>query len=127
MQKAKGKIAENWLNEAKKWLDEAVEGLRNSGNQDELPRGLLARAGYYRYQQIWDGARRDLEEVGEIAERGEMKLFQAGYHLESARVCLDEGKKGDAKGHYEEARRLIEEECGYHRRDEELKDIEGRM
>ena len=55
-----------------------------------------------------------------------MKLHLADYHLESARVCLDEGKKGDAKGHYEAAKRLIRS-CGYHRRDEELKDIEGRM
>jgi len=67
-----------------------------------------------------------LEEAREIAERGEMKLHLADYHLESARVCLDEGKKGDAKGHYEAAKRLIRS-CGYHRRDEELKDIEGRM
>ncbi len=125
-QKLKSKIAEKDLIEAKRWLDEAVDGLRKAGAQDKLPLGLLAKAGYYRYQRSWDKARGDLEEAREIAERGEMKLFQADYHLESARVCLDEGRKEDAKGHREAAKALIRS-CGYHRRDEELKDIEGRM
>ena len=112
--------------EAKRWLDEAVDGLRKAGTQHHIPRGLLALAGYYRCQRSWDKARGDLEEAREIAERGEMKLWIADYHLESARVYLDEGKKGDAKGQYEEAKQLVRD-CGYHRRDEELKDIEGRM
>ena len=124
--KLEGKGAEKCLKEAKRWLDEAVDGLRKAGTQHHIPRGLLSRAGYYRFQRSWERARGDLEEVREIAERGEMKLHLADYHLESARVCLNEGRKGDAKGHYEEAKALIEE-CGYHRRDEELKDIEGRM
>jgi hypothetical protein len=69
---------------------------------------------------------RDLEEAREIAQRGEMKLLLADYHLESSRVCLDEGRKEDAKGHYGEAKRLIEE-CGYHRRDKELKELAERF
>ncbi len=151
IEKLEGKGAEKCLTEAKKWLDEAVDGLRKAGQQDYLPLGLLARAGYYRYQRSWDRARGDLEEVREIAERGEMKLFQADYHLEAARLCLaqaedptslkelrragrsqrsevriskekEEGK--NAKWHYDEARRLVEE-CGYHRRDEELEELEN--
>jgi tetratricopeptide (TPR) repeat protein len=124
--KVKWKNDEQCLIEAKKWMDEAVDGLRKAGEQRYLPCGLLARAGYYRCQQDWDRAWGDLEEAREIAERGEMKLHLADYHLESARLCIDEGRKGDAKGHCKEARRLVEE-CGYHRRDKELKDIEGRM
>ena len=62
----------------------------------------------------------------EIAERGEMKLWLADYHLESSRVCLDEGRKEEAKGHFKEAKRLINE-CGYHRRDKELGEIESRI
>jgi hypothetical protein len=115
-QKSKSKIAEKYLNEA-------VDGLRKAGIQDHLPLGLLARAGYYRVAGDYEGARGDLEEVREIAERGEMKLFQADYHLEAARLCLDEGKKDNAKGHIEASRRLVEE-CGYHRRDGELKELE---
>ncbi|GAF78940.1 unnamed protein product, partial [marine sediment metagenome] len=144
---------------AEKYLNEAVDGLRKAGQQDDLPRGLLARAGCYRVAAKWGKgktgspteepkeqqsrtrARGDLEEAREIAERGEMKLFQADYHLESARVCLAQAedrsqktevriskeKEGgkNAKWHYEEAKRLIGS-CGYRRRDEELKDIEGR-
>ena len=55
-----------------------------------------------------------------------MKLHLADYHLESSRVCLDEGRKEDVKGHYEEAKRLIEK-CGYHRRDKELKELAERF
>ena len=124
-EKAKGKSREKDLIEAKKWLDEAVDGLRKAGEQIWIAKGLLARAELYRYKQNWERVWGDLEEVWEIAERGEMKLHLADYHLESARVCLDEGRKGDAKGHDEEAKRLIRS-CGYHRRDGELKDIEGR-
>ena len=112
------KIAEN--------LNEAVDGLRKAGTQDHLPRGLLARAGYYRVTGDYKRAWGDLEEAKEIAERGEMKLWLADYHLESSRVCLDEGRKEDAKGLYEEAKRLIEE-CGYHRRDKELKELAERF
>jgi tetratricopeptide (TPR) repeat protein len=141
----KGKSTERNLIEAKRWLDEAVDGLRKAGEQRYLPCGLLARAGYYRCQQDWDRAWGDLEEAREIAERGEMRLHLADYHLEAARLCMDEGAgspteepreqpsrtpandvRVDAKGHYEEARRLVEE-CGYHRRDGELKELEGRM
>jgi hypothetical protein len=71
-----------------------------------------------------------------------MKLYLADYHLEAARLCIDEEAgspiekpkkqqsrtpasdwRVDAKWHYEEARRLIIEECGYHRRDKELEEL----
>ena len=44
-------------------LDEAVEGLRASGQNDYVPRGLLARAAFRRAIGDWDGAARDLDEV----------------------------------------------------------------
>ena len=146
------------LKEAKRWLDEAVDGLRESGEQIWLAKGLLARAGYYRVTGDYKRALVDLEEAREIAERGEMKLFLADYHLESSRVCLEEGAgspteepkqpgsppktcgdlrfatrghpandmRVEAKRHYEEAKRLIEE-CGYHRRDKELEELAARF
>jgi tetratricopeptide (TPR) repeat protein len=40
-----GPAREESLGEARRWLDEAVEGLRKAGQQQELPRGLLARGG----------------------------------------------------------------------------------
>jgi hypothetical protein len=39
---------------------------------------------------------------------------------------MDEGRKEDVKGHYEEAKRLIKE-CGYHKRDKELKELAERF
>jgi hypothetical protein len=44
-------------------LNQAVEGLRASGSNDDLPRGLLARAAFCRSVGDWDGAARDLDEV----------------------------------------------------------------
>lgn len=71
-----------------------------------------------------------MEEAREIAQRGEMKLHLADYRLESGRVYMDEGrkerKKENVKGHYEEAKRLIKE-CGYYRRDKELKELAERF
>ncbi|MCK5904046.1 MAG: hypothetical protein KAG86_02095, partial [Gammaproteobacteria bacterium] len=37
------------LQQAKDWLDQAVEGLRKASHEEFLPRGLLARACYYRF------------------------------------------------------------------------------
>jgi len=44
-QKSNIKVAERDLDEAGRWLNEAADGLRKAGQQQELPRGLLARAG----------------------------------------------------------------------------------
>jgi len=104
--------AEEDLIEAKRWLDEAVDGLRTAGTQHHIPQGLLARAEYYRYRQSWDKARGDLEEVREIAERGEMKLWMADYHLESARVCLDEGTGSPTEEPREHSPRLRRSRAG---------------
>ena len=41
-------------------------------------------------------------------------------------MCLDEGRKDDAKGHFKEVKLLIEK-CGYHRRDKELEDLAGKI
>lgn len=105
--------------EAKKWLDEAVDGLRKAGAQHHIPRGLLARAGYYRITGDCEGAVGDLEEVREIAERGGMKLWLCDYHLESVRLARSEGDKEKMAEHYGRAKGLIKE-CGYRRRDGEI-------
>jgi tetratricopeptide (TPR) repeat protein len=101
------------------WLDKAVDGLRESGNQDEIPRGLLARGAMYRHMKNYEKAWRDLDEVYEIAERGGMKLHLVDHALEAGRVCAAQGKKEDARGFYEKAKKLVEE-TGYHRRDGEV-------
>jgi len=112
--------------EGKPHLDKAVEGLRKGNRQDHLPRGLLARAVLYRLQKDFTNAWNDLEEAQEIAERGDMKLHLADYHLEACRVCLAERKMIKAGEHLETAREMIGE-MGYHRRDGEVEELEEQL
>ena len=107
------------LDRAREQLDAAVDGLRVSGNQADIPRGLLSRAWLRFVEGDEAGARADLEEAWEIAERGPMRLFMADVLLYRARLFRD----GEALA---EARKLIEA-CGYHRRDGELRDAEEAM
>jgi len=129
---------------AAKYLDQAVDGLRKAGQQDYLPRGLLARAELYRYSNELDKAREDLDEAFEIADRSGMRLYICDILLECSRLIMamrEAGKKPDAKQidpgsplaifdaanhpleaarkHIDKAKELIEQ-TGYHRRDPEI-------
>jgi len=68
------------------YLDRAVEGLRESGDQDILTLGLIKRAACYRHQGLFTRAREDLQEAKEIADQGDMKLHLVDYHLEAGRL-----------------------------------------
>ena len=132
-------------------LDEAVEGLHASGRKDYVPRGLLARAAFRRAVGDWDGAARDLDEVQEIAEPGPMRLYLCDCALERARLALTRleafaplnglvepsppppalpdaaaaaGLREEARKELDSARKLIAD-CGYHRRDEELSELDA--
>jgi tetratricopeptide (TPR) repeat protein len=132
-------------------LVEAVEGLRASGQNDDVPLGLLARAVFRRAVGDWDGAIRDLDEAEEIAEPGPMRLYLCDCALEEARLALARreafaplnglvdpsspppvlsdpgaaaGLKEEAREQLDVARKLIAE-CGYHRRDEELAELDA--
>ena len=124
------------LPQANSWLDKAVEGLRKSGTEHHLPRGLLARACYYRFaacialndsqashQDSLNKAKQNLQEARDIAQRGGMKLFLTDYHLESARLALTLGEETvfdlGAAAHVAHAEALITD-TGYHRRDAEV-------
>ncbi|WP_287601991.1 tetratricopeptide repeat protein [Thiothrix sp.] len=78
--------------QAAHWLDQAVAGLRAAGQQDHLPRGLLARAALHRHTHDFDNARKDLQEVFDIADGSGMRLHLTDYHLEMARLLVAEGK-----------------------------------
>ncbi len=76
----------------------------------------------------------DLREAEEIASWGPMKLHQADVHLNRARLRLGWRLRGTISDpelitleqigkDFAEARRLIDE-CGYHRRDREMADLE---
>ncbi len=133
-------------------LDGAVEGLgAGVGLLEHVPRGLLARAAFRRVVGDWDGARRDLEEVHEIAEPGPMRLYLCDGALERARLALARREAfaplnglvepsppppvlpgtAEATRPLEEARKELDvarkliAECGYHRRDEELAELDA--
>ncbi|UJS24162.1 hypothetical protein [Thiothrix winogradskyi] len=74
------------------WLEQAVAGLRAAGTMDYLPRGLLARAALYRHTRDFDKARKDLQEVFDIADGSGMRLHLTDYHLEMARLLVEERK-----------------------------------
>jgi Uncharacterized protein containing a TIR (Toll-Interleukin 1-resistance) domain len=112
-------------------LDHAVSGFRHAGQQDELPRGLLARAWLRSLTGARTGsesAQSDLDEAWEIAERGPMPLFLADIHLYRARLFFDEAKYPWESPQHDlaEARRLIFKH-GYLRRKEELEDAEAAL
>jgi hypothetical protein len=124
-------------------ITSAVDGLRRSGQQDDLPRGLLVRSVLRSLTGLRIGhesTKSDLDEAWEIAARGPMRLHLADIHLHRARLFFREKDypwKGSAfvpagtsaeqmtgwgaKDDLAAAEKLINE-CGYHRRDEELAD-----
>jgi tetratricopeptide (TPR) repeat protein len=114
------------LFQAAKHLNEAVDWLRRAGQQDDLPRGLLARAELYMAQKDFDKARRDLDEAVTIAERGEMGLYKADCRLGYARLYLAIGNKEKARGELAIAKEMIGK-MGYHRRDGKVKEIEEEL
>jgi hypothetical protein len=97
-------------------LDQAVRGLRDAGQVQYIPLGLLTRAWMCCIEKRFEEARADLEEAREIADRGSMKLHLADIALSRARLFRDV----DA---FAEAKRLVAE-CGYGRRLPEITDLE---
>ena len=115
-------LRENWdspLQAARRELAAAVDGLRDAGRQDHLPRGLLSRAWLGWLKGEDEQARADLDEAWQIAERGSMRLFMADVLLHRARCFAAGPDRARALDDVAQARRLIDQ-CGYHRRDAEL-------
>jgi hypothetical protein len=133
-------------------LNEAVHRLRAAGYIEHVPRGLLGRAAFRRSIGDWTGAARDLGEVEEIAELGPMRPFLCVTALERARLAFSrvetyaplqgtlrndnpskveppnpdhvvEQIKEAAKQLAIAANRIVEN--GYHRRDEELAELQA--
>ena len=110
-------LVDSPLDAAAPEIDQALDGLRRAGTSHHLPLGLLTRAWLRSALGDPDGARADLAEAREIAERGPMPLFLADVHLYRARLFHDRAALA-------EARRLVEKH-GYGRRREELADLEA--
>jgi len=114
------------LAQAAEHLDQAVDGLRRAGQEDYLPRGLLARASLRRFRADFPCVISDLTETLEIAERGGMRLHECDAHLEWARLCRDQGDIETARRHVARARVLVNE-TGYGRREREVRWLEGEL
>ena len=102
------------LASAEQHLNDCVSLLRRAGQQQELPRGLLHRAGLWRvkYEVTKDksqieSAGRDLGEAQRIAERGSMRIWRIEAALERTRLALALGDRGQALEQLNTARELI--------------------
>ena len=133
-------------------LDEAVDGLRASGANEFVVDGLhRPRRVPPRNRRLeWRG-NSDLNEAKEIAEPGLMRLYWCDCALEGARLALARREAfaplnglvepsppppvlpdpdataaltEEARKELDVARKLIAE-CGYHRRDEELAELDA--
>ena len=104
-------------------IELAVSGLRRSGQQQYISLGLLTRAWLRAMTDDLAGAQADLDEAWEIAERGPMRLFMADIYLYRARLFSRKRKYpwASPEADLKAAEKLIND-CGYHRRDEELAD-----
>ena len=107
-------------------LERAVDGLRQAGTENHLPRGLLARAALRRLASDFSAAAADLSEAQEIAERGSMRLHEADAHLEWTRLHLATGDSAAARRHLDHAAELVRT-CGYGRREREVTWLERRL
>jgi tetratricopeptide (TPR) repeat protein len=138
------------LHTAGRELDDAVTSLHRADQQQYLPLGLLTRAWCFFAEasahklrgdaqeaaRLFSRAQEDLDEAWEIAERGPMKLFLADIHLYRARLfgrpnadSADRKEKmpypwESSQADLAAAEKLIND-CGYHRRDEELADAKA--
>jgi hypothetical protein len=119
--------------EAREIVDMAVKALREM-SQPFLASALRLRAQVLSANGGASRAREDLDEAWDIAERGPLRLHMADIHLYRARLfglrIADRGVRNEVaetypwespKADLEAAEKLIND-CGYHRRDEELAD-----
>ena len=122
----KDQIEKGDFSKAVEHLDQAVNGLRQAGMQDHISSGLLARASLRRICKDFDMAKHDVDEAFSIASRGGMGLYLADCHLEYARLYYDKGEKDKARDSLKIAKEMIER-MGYHRRDKEVQELEGKL
>lgn len=106
-----------------KWLSNTMGFLCRSHQQGYINCGLLASSWLSRLDGDNEGAQADLDEAWDIAERGPMRLHMADIHLYRARLFFREDKYpwDSPQADLIAAEKLIND-CGYHRRDEELAD-----
>jgi tetratricopeptide (TPR) repeat protein len=108
---------------AKEYVQSALDAVRRSGATHHIPRTLILQSWLHFLVGDKVTALSDINEAWDIAERGPRRLHMADIHLYRARLFFRE-KHYPWKSPQEDlaaAEKLINE-CGYHRRDEELND-----
>jgi hypothetical protein len=111
------------LKRAGELLASALENMTDAAMMHHRPRVLLARAAWHRLMTEWEESAECLEEVNSIAERGGMRLFRIDHCLESARLQIAKGERGNVSRLLGWARDEIAE-TGYFRRQHELEVLE---
>jgi tetratricopeptide (TPR) repeat protein len=133
-------------------INKVIEDSYASGNLEFVARSILTRAAFRQALGDWAGAARDLEEVEEIAEPGPMRLFLCDMAIERARLMFAQieafaplngilekdnspkptvpssGQIAKLKTEAEKQLKVAAdyiEKCGYHRRDEELAELQA--
>jgi tetratricopeptide (TPR) repeat protein len=81
------------LDAALEHAEAAVSALREKGQLDLLPEGLLTRAELYRFLFRQHEARADLEEMLELAERCQMRLHEYDARVALAAVLAETGER----------------------------------
>ena len=122
-------------------LDSALASLQRANDNRYLIGGLLSSAWFHAWSSEWESARQRLDEAFQLITRGGMgrtdavgrlRLRLVDYLLYRARIFGVPAASAAApypwagctpRGDLAEAERLISE-CGYHRRDEELRDAQ---
>ena len=112
--------------EAHAQLHTAVDGLRQAGQQNYLPLGLLARAELFREMGEVANARTDLHEALDITQQGGMRLHEADAHLEFTRLALAEGNLAEAKDHFNTAQQMVQG-MQYGRRFDEVEELKKQL
>jgi len=116
-------LEESEIKCAESEIEKALTGLRAASQQQYMPLGLLTHAWLQILERDTAGAQTDLDEAWQIAERCSMKLHLADIHLHRARLFYREKPYPweSPQADLAAAEKLIND-CGYHRRDEELAD-----
>jgi tetratricopeptide (TPR) repeat protein len=84
------------FSESQKYLDKALNGLREAGAQEFIVKGLFACADLYMNLKEFAEAWKDLDEAFEIAQYGNMKLYLADYYINTCRLIKEQIKSGDS-------------------------------
>jgi len=123
LMKANESSKADFLDAAHRDIDAAINNLRLSAEIEDVVGAMLTRAWLPSLESDADGAWADLDEAWDIAERGPMRLHMADIHLYRARLFFREETYPwkSPQDDLAAAEKLINE-CGYHRRDEELAD-----